>query len=119
MTAYEKRGWDPLWLAKALDTLAEDPEHLRVDEIARRLNVSKGSFYWHFEDRDDFVRSLVDYWDRHYTRVVEQAVSASPASASDRLLILMDTVTSKEGNPPIEVLEEKRKEFEKELDAGV
>ena len=44
------------WLAKALDILAENPEHLRIDELAERLDVSKGSFYWHFKNRSEFVR---------------------------------------------------------------
>ena len=43
------------WLQQALEILAEDPQHLRVDEVARRLGVSKGSFYWHFKNRSDFV----------------------------------------------------------------
>ena len=50
------------WLEEALLALSKDPTHLRVDEIAARLGVSKGSFYWHFEGRADFVKALAEYW---------------------------------------------------------
>ena len=77
------------WLAKALDTLADDPEHLRVDEIARRLNVSKGSFYWHFENRADFVRALAEYWRDTNTVTVADAAANYAGSPEERLYQLM------------------------------
>jgi AcrR family transcriptional regulator len=77
------------WLAKALDTLAEDPEHLQVDEIARRLQVSKGSFYWHFENRADFVHALAEYWRDTNTLTVADAARHHVGSPEERLYQLM------------------------------
>ncbi len=77
------------WLAKALDILAEDPEHLRIDELAERLDVSKGSFYWHFRNRSEFVRALAEYWKFQNTQVVANAVAKVEGPAEERLRVLM------------------------------
>jgi AcrR family transcriptional regulator len=63
------------WLAEALEVLAEDPAHLRVDQIAQRLGVSKGSFYWHFENREAFVTALAEYWQDADTQIVVRALA--------------------------------------------
>ena len=62
------------WLAEALEALAEDPAHLRVDQLAQRLGVSKGSFYWHFENREAFVCALAQYWRDADTQIVADAL---------------------------------------------
>ncbi len=77
------------WLQQALDILAEDSAHLRIDELAERLGVSKGSFYWHFENRSDFVRQLAEYWKDANTLAVKDAVDSVDGPAEDRLHALM------------------------------
>lgn len=77
------------WLQQALETLAEDPTHLRIDELAARLGVSKGSFYWHFEGRSDFVRGLAEYWRDTNTIAVAESIAQVEGTAEDRLYALM------------------------------
>lgn len=51
------------WLEAALEALAEGGiEAVRVELLARRLGVTKGSFYWHFKDRPQLLRELLKYW---------------------------------------------------------
>ena len=51
------------WLRKALDVLfANGISHIKVEVLARKLKLTKGSFYWHFRNRDDLLRSMVDWW---------------------------------------------------------
>ena len=45
-------------------------EAVRVELLARDLNVSKGSFYWHFRDRNDLLERLLDDWERSRASVV-------------------------------------------------
>ena len=33
-----------------------------VHGLARDLGISKAGFYWHFKDREDLQRQLLDYW---------------------------------------------------------
>jgi AcrR family transcriptional regulator len=52
------------WIAAGLDVLeAEGWQALRVQPVARRLGVSKGSFYWHFDDRNDWCDAVLAYWE--------------------------------------------------------
>jgi AcrR family transcriptional regulator len=75
-----------LWMEKALEVLAQQGSaKLRVDQIAKALGVTKGSFYAHFEGRDDFLESVVHYWDEEYTRRVKRLVDERGGAARDRL----------------------------------
>ena len=51
------------WLARALEVLGKKGAgELTIESLARHLGVTKGSFYWHFRDRADFFRQLIEYW---------------------------------------------------------
>ena len=82
------------WLARALDILAlEGQAKLRIDTLCSALGVTKGSFYWHFKDRDDFLRSVVAFWSEKFTDPVITEISQLGGSARDRLKALMCTVS--------------------------
>lgn len=81
------------WLETALNVLAkEGGARLRVDALAKSLGVTKGSFYHHFKNREDFVRELMDFWSREYTQSVIEEVNDLPGTASERLLKLTQQV---------------------------
>ncbi len=51
------------WIAAALEALArEGIAGLRVEPLAKRLGVTKGSFYWHFKDREALLAAAMDAW---------------------------------------------------------
>src|SRR5688572_18482898 len=51
------------WIDAAITMLAEDNvEALRVDTLAEKLGVTKGSFYWHFKGREDLLWAVVEAW---------------------------------------------------------
>lgn len=78
------------WLSQALDILTrEGNAKLRVDAICKALGVTKGSFYWHFRDRMDFLRSLIEYWSTAFTTVAIERLRRLEGDARDRLLGLM------------------------------
>ncbi|SUS08016.1 Bacterial regulatory proteins, tetR family [uncultured Defluviicoccus sp.] len=82
------------WLARALDILAtEGQAKLRVEAICAALGVTKGSFYWHFKDRDDFVRGLARYWSDQFTDPVMAQVTQSANNAGERLKALLYAVS--------------------------
>ena len=63
------------WLQKSLDLLISGRHgKLRIDKITKELNVTKGSFYWHFKNRADYITRLAEYWD-HIVQdeLIEQA----------------------------------------------
>ena len=78
------------WLSQALEILArEGNAKLRVDAICKALGVTKGSFYWHFRDRRDFLRSLIEYWSTAFTTVGIDAIQGLQGDARERLFGLM------------------------------
>lgn len=53
------------WAQAALDVVAEDGvSAVAVEPLARRLGVTKGSFYWHFPSRDALLKSALERWEQ-------------------------------------------------------
>ena len=51
------------WLKAGMDALAQfGPEGLKAESLARALETTKGSFYWHFPDVPAFQKQVLDYW---------------------------------------------------------
>lgn len=56
------------WVQAALDALVQAGiEAVRVERLAARLGVTKGSFYWHFKDRPALLAAVLDYWQSEFT----------------------------------------------------
>ena len=64
MSESAKKHFDRgVWLEKALDVLfSHGIGQVKVEILARELNVTKGSFYWHFKNRDELLQGMVDWW---------------------------------------------------------
>jgi len=59
------------WLDAALQALASGGiDQVRVESLAKKLGVTKGSFYWHFKDREQFLDELLNFWAEQSTQVV-------------------------------------------------
>ena len=81
------------WLENSLTVLSRKGRAgLRIHDLSAALGVSRGSFYWHFKDRNDFIHSLLEYWSEEYTAVAPAAVGRDGGSPEDRLLRLMRLV---------------------------
>lgn len=53
------------WEAGALDLLAEQGvSAVAVEPLARRLGVTKGSFYWHFPSREALLKAALERWEK-------------------------------------------------------
>lgn len=52
------------WAQAALDLIAETGvQAVAVEPLARRLGVTKGSFYWHFPSRDALLQAALERWE--------------------------------------------------------
>jgi AcrR family transcriptional regulator len=86
------------WLTAALGALARDGvAALRVEPLAKRLGVTKGSFYWHFADRPALLASVLAEWERRATDAVIVEVEAAGGDASARLGLLFRIAASADG----------------------
>ena len=85
------------WLERSLALLSQNKGHFRIDDLVKKLGVTKGSFYWHFKSRDDFINSMLDYWGRTTTHgVITQMEKYHNAGAEKRLFELMRILRNKE-----------------------
>ncbi|WP_162455593.1 TetR/AcrR family transcriptional regulator [Pseudoxanthomonas kalamensis] len=68
------------WAQAALDLVAEQGvAAVAVEPLARRLGVTKGSFYWHFPSRDALLRAALERWET----VEQESVFGSLEAVSD------------------------------------
>lgn len=77
------------WLREALLDLAADGIPKTIDQLVAKLAVTKGSFYHHFTDREDFIVSLANYWDEAFTRTAASAALESTEAPEQQLWTLM------------------------------
>ena len=51
------------WIEAATEVLVDRGiDNVRVDVLATELEVTRGSFYWHFRDREDLLRQVLQSW---------------------------------------------------------
>ncbi len=61
------------WLRAArLALLKGGAANVRVEKLARDLNVTKGSFYWHFKDREELLELLLREWETELAEIMPQ-----------------------------------------------
>jgi AcrR family transcriptional regulator len=77
------------WVDAALDALAaRGIDAVRVEPLARRLRVTKGSFYWHFRDRGALLQAMLRRWEEVATLAIIDEVEAVPGRAEAKLRAL-------------------------------
>jgi AcrR family transcriptional regulator len=55
---------------------------LRVEVLAKRCGVTKGSFYWHFKDRQALLEALLDHWKEGRIRDIEKPRRSHPGQGA-------------------------------------
>ncbi len=64
------------WLQQALELfVAEGIEAVRITRLADELGVTRGSFYWHFANREELIDALVEFWQGKNTPAIADAVA--------------------------------------------
>ena len=59
------------WIDFALKVLAHEGfDSLKADVLARKLGVSRGSFYWHFTDLGTFYARVIEHWKQVATEAI-------------------------------------------------
>lgn len=80
------------WIAAATHVLRDQSiDAVRVDVLAKVLNVTRGSFYWHFKDRNDLLERVLTSWRDAATEQIIQRFEnsgATPEMLIKELLLL-------------------------------
>ena len=84
------------WLMAALEEVAKKGgAKLHIDRLVKSLGVTKGSLYWHFKDREDFVQSLLEFWAEYSNGQVFESVNQIGGDARYRLKSVMQIIFTK------------------------
>ncbi len=61
---------------------------VRIEPLARKLGVTKGSFYWHFQDREALHTAILDQWRLRHTSAFINRLNRSVNRPRERLQLL-------------------------------
>ena len=77
------------WVTAALDVLVSDGiGAVKVLPLAKRLGVTRGSFYWHFENHEALLNRLLEVWEETNSGSIIRAATLD-GSIVDRYVALM------------------------------
>jgi AcrR family transcriptional regulator len=92
------------WIEQGLRALGiGGPDAVRVEALAQALGVTKGGFYWHFDDRSALLAEMLDTWERVVSDDVIAIVEADGGSARDKLRRLFAIAVSMQDMISIEL----------------
>ncbi len=84
------------WEQEALRVIAEQGiGAVAVEPLARRMGITKGSFYWHFSSRESLLEQALVSWEEHDARNL--ATSLGEMSGPRERLISFFRRVSREG----------------------
>lgn len=70
------------WVDAGLRALAAGgPDAVRIELLAQSLGVTRGGFYWHFDDRHALLEAMLDTWERRSTDEVLERVESEGGDA--------------------------------------
>ena len=79
------------WVEQGMTLLVDaGVDSVRIDLLARALRVTRGSFYWHFKDRDDLLRRMLERWREAAT---EQIIERFDRQRGDPRALIRDLLS--------------------------
>lgn len=87
------------WLKKALELInREGPSCLKLRSLTKKLGVTTGSFYWHFESTEDFINEILQFWEQEYSLKVKSLVESidDEITAKEKLTFVIANFLSNE-----------------------
>jgi AcrR family transcriptional regulator len=83
------------WIDEGLRALAAGgPDAVRIEPLAQALGVTRGGFYWHFENRRALLDEMLDTWERVSIDDVMERVDRAGGDARARLRRLFSLASS-------------------------
>jgi AcrR family transcriptional regulator len=92
------------WIQAALEAIAEGGlAAVAVVPLAKRLGATKGSFYWHFTNREALVEDTLADWEQSHTAAVIAEIEAASEDPLQQLRLLFKRVTELAARDRIEL----------------
>jgi AcrR family transcriptional regulator len=85
------------WLKLALQILVRDGiDRVKIQIMAKQLNVSRSSFYWFFKDPQDLYDQMLDHWLTKNTGPIIQRSLRPANSISEAILNIFECWVNEE-----------------------
>jgi AcrR family transcriptional regulator len=92
------------WVQAALNAIAEGGlAGVAVAPLAKQLGATKGSFYWHFANRETLVKAALAEWEQSHTAAVIAEIEAAADDPLQQLRLLFRRVTALAARDRIEL----------------
>ena len=100
----DKKKAKEIWLDAALDCLArEGVDRIKIERLATTLDLTKGSFYWHFKNRSALLEAMVDYWEQRQWGFLNRLKTIEAANPADRLWQVFQFIDTKDARHDIAI----------------
>jgi AcrR family transcriptional regulator len=84
------------WIDAGLRALgAGGPDAVRIEPLAQALGVTKGGFYWHFDDRRALLEEMLDAWEQMSIDDVIERVNGEGGDGRVRLRRLWELASTR------------------------
>jgi len=70
-TKVEKSKWLKLGIK---EFSIKGVQGMNVEQMAKRLNCNKSSFYWHFKSKEKFLNEMIQYWFENSIKSITEVV---------------------------------------------
>lgn len=85
------RGSPEVWLEAAYESLLESGvDAVKIQPLAKKLNLSRTSFYWFFEDREALLQALIARWREKNTGNIVKQSEAYAETVAEAMLNIFD-----------------------------
>src|SRR5262245_47560758 len=92
------------WVEAAKEAIArEGIAGVAVVPLAKRLGATKGSFYWHFENREALIEAALADWEHSHTAAVIAEIEATSAEPLQQLRLRFKRGTAHAARDRIEL----------------
>lgn len=92
------------WIEAATKVLAEHGvEGIRIEVLAKQFGVTKGSFYWHFKDRQDLFDAVLQTWKDGRIRDIKKQTNAAPGDAREQLIHVIEVYSANRNRKGISI----------------
>lgn len=83
------------WIEAAIEVLADQgTDGLRVEVLAKNFGVTKGSFYWHFKDRQDLLTAVLDTWRDGRIKDIIKQTTALPGKEREQIYHVIEVYST-------------------------
>ncbi|WP_369856727.1 TetR/AcrR family transcriptional regulator [Candidatus Thalassolituus haligoni] len=78
------------WINSAMNVLATGGIDLvRVDNLAKEMKITRGSFYYHFENRQELLQAILERWRIKATEAVIESLKKRSLNTREQLIELI------------------------------